>query len=110
MNMTALNTIAKEATVTSKGLMTGMDSTARLVPSDKKGIRFHLGDKTVEAHVDNVVSTEHCTVIGNQDIKVMLIEHFMAACAICHIEAIDVYLSHFEMPILGGGSAVGRNF
>lgn len=105
MNMTALNTIAKEATVTSKGLMTGMDSTARLVPSDKKGIRFHLGDKTVEAHVDNVVSTEHCTVIGNQDIKVMLIEHFMAACAICHIEAIDVYLSHFEMPILGGGSA-----
>ena len=44
MNMTALNTIAKEATVTSKGLMTGMDSTARLVPSDKKGIRFHLGD------------------------------------------------------------------
>ena len=105
MNMTALNTIAKEATVTSKGLMTGMDSTARLVPSDKKGMRFHLGDKTVEAHVDNVVSTEHCTVIGNQDIKVMLIEHFMAACAICHIEAIDVYLSHFEMPILGGGSA-----
>ena len=105
MNMTALNTIAKEATVTSKGLMTGIESTARLVPSDKKGIRFHIGDKTVEAHVDNVVSTEHCTVIGNQDIKVMLIEHFMAACAICHIEAIDVYLSHFEMPILGGGSA-----
>ena len=101
MNMTALNTIAKEATVTSKGLMTGIESTARLVPSDKKGIRFHIGDKTVEAHVDNVVSTEHCTVIGNQDIKVMLIEHFMAACAICHIEAIDVYLSHFEMPILG---------
>ena len=106
MNMTTtVNTIAKEATVTSKGLMTGLDSTAKLVPSDKKGIRFHLGDNVVEASVDNVVSTEHCTVIGNQNMKVMLIEHFMAACAICHIEAIDVYLSHFEMPILGGGSA-----
>ena len=100
----SVNTIAKEVTVSSKGLMTGLDSTAKLVPSDKKGIRFHLGDKFVEAGVDNVVSTEHCTVIGNQDIKVMLIEHFMAACAICHIEAIDVYLTHFEMPILGGGS------
>lgn len=106
MNMTAANTntILKEASVTSKSLMTGVDCTARLVPSDKKGIRFHLGDKEITAHVDNVVSTEHCTVIGNQDIKVMLIEHFMAACAICHIEAIDVYLSHSELPILGGGS------
>ena len=80
MNMTALNTIAKEATVTSKGLMTGMDSTARLVPSDKKGIRFHLGDKTVEAHVDNVVSTEHCTVVGNQQSSRKL--HTYRACFI----------------------------
>ena len=105
MNATAFNTIAKETSVTSKGLMTGIESTARLVPSDVKGIRFHVGDAVVEASVDNVVSTEHCTVIGNDKIKVMLIEHFMAACAICHIEAIDVYLTHFEMPILGGGSA-----
>lgn len=105
MNATAVNTIAKEITVSSKALMAGVDSSARLVPSDKKGIRFHLGDKVIEAHVDNVVSTEHCTVIGNADIKVMLIEHFMAACAICHVEAIDVYLTHYELPILDGGSA-----
>ena len=105
MTMTALNTILKETTVSSKGLMTGMDSTARLVPSDKKGIRFHVGNSVVEASADNVVSTEHCTVIGNENAKVMLIEHFMAACAICHIEAIDVYLTYFEMPILGGGAA-----
>ena len=104
MNMTVSNTILKETEVTSKGLMTGVESTARLVPADKKGIRFHIGNNVLEASVDNVVSTEHCTVIGNQNMKVMLIEHFMAACAICHIDAIDVYLSHFEMPILGGGS------
>ncbi len=105
MNMTAVNTIAKETSVTSKGLMTGIECTAKLVPSDQKGIRFHLGNNVIEAHVDNVISTEHCTVIGNENIKVMLIEHFMAACAICHIEAVDVFLTHFEMPILGGGSA-----
>ena len=73
-------------------------------PSDKKGIRFFINDGVVEASVNNVVSTEHCTVIGNSDIKVMLIEHFMAACAICKIDSLDVYLSHFELPILGGGS------
>ena len=105
MNATLVNTIKEEVTVSSKALMTGVDSSARLVPSDKKGIRFHLGDNVIEAHVDNVVSTEHCTVLGNQNIKVMLVEHFMAACALCRVEAIDVYLSHFELPILDGGSA-----
>lgn len=105
MNATVVNTILKEYSVSSKGLMTGIDSTAKLVPSDKKGIRFHIGENVVEASVDSVVSTEHCTVIGNDKIKVMLIEHFMAACAICHIDAIDVYLSHFEMPVLDGGAA-----
>ena len=105
MNATAVNTIAKEVIVTSKALMTGVDSSARLVPSDKKGIRFHLGENVIEAHVDNVVSTEHCTVLGNKNIKVMLVEHFMAACALCRIEAIDVYLTHFELPILDGGAA-----
>ena len=103
--MTAVRTIAKETTVSSVALMTGVESSVRLVPSDKKGIRFHIADQTIEALIDNVVSTEHCTVIGNANAKVMLIEHFMAACAICHIEAIDVYLTHFELPILDGGSA-----
>lgn len=116
MNATLINTIKTEVTVSSKALMTGVDCTARLVPSDVKGIRFHLGNEVIEAKAENVVSTEHCTVIGNENIKVMLIEHFMAACAICHVEAIDVYLSHYELPILDGGSKKwveafgGKNF
>ncbi len=97
-------TINKEVILKSVALMTGVESEARVCPSDKKGIRFHFNDKTVEANIDNIVSTEHCTVIGNNEIKVMLIEHFMAACAICKINALDVYLTHFELPILDGSS------
>ncbi len=96
--------ISEKIEITSVALMTGAECTARLEPSNEKGIRFHLGGATVTADVDNVVSTDHCTVIGNEQIKVMLVEHFMAACAICNIDAIDVYLSHFEMPILDGSS------
>lgn len=99
-----MGTIKNEIELKSAALMTGMPSEAKVCPSDKKGIRFHYSEKTLEADIDNVVSTEHCTVIGNADIKVMLIEHFMAACAICKIDSLDVYLSHFELPILGGGS------
>ncbi len=101
-----MNTIKKEVQISSISLMSGIECTAKVVPASEKGIRFHLGDKSILAHIDNVVSTDHCTVIGNQDIKVALIEHFMAACSICNIDSLDVYLSHFELPILDGSSKV----
>lgn len=97
-------TIKQEVTLKSVALMTGVECEAKVCPATEKGLRFHIGDKTIEANINNVVSTEHCTVIGNAEIKVMLIEHFMAACAICKIDSLDVYLTHFELPILGGGS------
>ena len=99
-----MGTINKEVILKSTALMTGLESEAKVCPSEKKGIRFHFAGKTVEADVNNIVSTEHCTVIGNSDIKIMLIEHFMAACAICKITALDVYLTHYELPILDGSS------
>ncbi len=99
-----MGTINQEFTLKSVALMTGAPSQARVCPSDTKGLRFHFNDKVIEANLGNVVSTEHCTVIGNAEIKVMLIEHFMAACAICGIDSLDVYLTHFELPILGGGA------
>ncbi|MDD3236556.1 MAG: UDP-3-O-acyl-N-acetylglucosamine deacetylase [Candidatus Gastranaerophilales bacterium] len=100
-----MNTLKKEVEITSVCLMTGKECTAKVLPSEEKGIRFHLDGKTVEAHVDNLVSTEHCVVIGNKDVKkIVLIEHFMAACAICNLDSLDVYLSFYEMPILDGSS------
>ncbi len=97
-------TIKNEVTLKSVALMTGVESEAKICPSEKKGLRFHFMGSEVEAKIENVVSTEHCTVIGNDKIKVMLIEHFMAACAICKVDSLDVYLSHYELPILDGGS------
>ena len=99
-----MSTIGREVVLKSVALMTGVESEAKICSSDKKGIRFHFAGKTVEANINNVVSTEHCTVIGNSDLKIMLIEHFMAACSICAIDSLDVYLTHFELPILDGGS------
>ena len=97
-------TIKNEVVIKSVALMTGMECEAKVCPSNNKGIRFYYAGKSVTANIDNVVSTEHCTVIGNSDVKVMLIEHFMAACAICKIDSLDVYLTHFELPILDGSS------
>lgn len=81
-------------------------------PSDKKGIRFFIGDGIVEADVNNVVSTEHCVILADvmagAQHKIALVEHFMAACAICEIDALDVYFESqgFEMPIFDGSAKV----
>ena len=59
----------------------------------------------VEAKVENVVSTEHCVILADIENgakrKIALVEHFMAACAIREIDALDVYFNSqgFEMPI-----------
>ena len=81
-------------------------------PSDKKGIRFFIGDGIVEATANNVVSTEHCVILADvangAKHKIALVEHFMAACAICEIDALDVYFESagFEMPIFDGSAKV----
>ena len=61
-------TINKEVILKSGALMTGIECEAKVCPSEEKGLRFHFMGKTIEANIDNVVSTEHCTVIGNNDI------------------------------------------
>ena len=101
-----MGTLAKEVELKSVALMSGIDSAIRVVPSDKKGIRFHLQGNSVEARIENVLSTQHCDVIGNDKIQIVLIEHFMAACSILGIDSLDVYLSHNELPILDGSARI----
>jgi len=102
-----MSTIKKTVEYSSVGLMTGIDCTATVVPSEEKGIRYHYKDGCVEANLDNVVATDHCVVLGNKTVKkIMLTEHFSAACAICGIDSLDVYLTHYEVPICDGSSKV----
>ncbi len=101
-----MNATEKEIVLKSSALMTGLESEARVRLSETGGIRFHYNGKTVEAGIENVLSTEHCVVIGNNGVKIMLIEHFMAACAVCGISGADIYLSHYELPILDGSSKI----
>lgn len=98
-------TLKKSTSFTSVALMTGKDCTASIEPSEEKGIRFHFEDGVVEGCLDNVISTDHCVVFGNEQVKkIMLTEHFSAACAICGIDSLDVYLTHYELPIGDGSS------
>ena len=72
-------------------------------------------DVCFDACIDNLFSTDHCVtlcskehrnLLGDYKYKAMLCEQFMAACAICKIDSIDVYLSETEFPIFDGSSKV----
>jgi len=103
-----MQTIAKETTIYGNGLMSGVECSVTLFPSEEKGIRFFApnGKSPIYARVENVVSTDNCVVLANEEgSKVVLVEHFMAACAFAGIDSLDVCVGSYELPILDGSAA-----
>lgn len=107
-----MKTVKSSFKLSGAGLMFAAPVELTINPSDKKGIRFYIGDGVVEAKVENVVSTEHCVILADIEQgakhKIALVEHFMAACAIAQIDALDIYFNSqgFEMPIFDGSARV----
>lgn len=101
-----MTTILNKIEVSGRGLMKNRDCCVQILPSDKGLIRFFVekSPEPVIADVDNVVSTNHCITLGHKRDKIMLVEHFMSACAFVGIDSIDVYVTKNEMPILDGSA------
>lgn len=100
-------TILKQIEITGNGLMKNRECCVQIFPSKEGLIRFFVEDSTtpIVLDIDNVESTNHCVVLGTKNNKVMLTEHFSAACAFCGINSLDIHLSKSEMPILDGSAA-----
>ena len=110
-------TIKTEIKTSGNSLMKNKLCEVVIKPSQTGKIRiFSKGaDVGFNADIDNLYSTDHCvtlcskehrTLLGDYKYKAMLCEHFMAACAICKIDSIDVYLSETEFPIFDGSAKV----
>ena len=110
-------TIKTEIKTSGNSLMKNKLCEVVIKPSQTGKIRiFSKGaDVGFNADIENLYSTDHCvtlcskehmTLLGDYKYKAMLCEHFMAACAICKIDSIDVYLSETEFPIFDGSAKV----
>lgn len=104
-----MTTILNKVEISGNSLMKNQECCVQILPvndSREKKIRFFVEKSTepIILDVDNVVSTDHCVVLGNKKSKVMLTEHFTAACAFLGIDSLDVYVSKPEMPILDGSA------
>ena len=107
-----MKTLKSNLKLNGMGLMFAKPVELDVKPSDKKGVRFFTNGSEIRADVNNVISTEHCIIVADvmngAKNKVALIEHFMAACAICEIDALDVHINStgFELPIFDGSAKV----
>ena len=110
-------TIKNEIKTSGHSLMKNKLCEVIIKPSRGGKIRFFskVGELGFNADIDNLCSTDHCvtlcskeqrTLLGDYKYKAMLCEHFMAACAICKIDSLDVYLSETELPIFDGSAKV----
>ncbi|MCD8024571.1 MAG: UDP-3-O-acyl-N-acetylglucosamine deacetylase [Candidatus Gastranaerophilales bacterium] len=108
-----MRTLKSKLKLSGNGLMSNMPCEFEICPSKEKGIRFHVKNSIICAKTENVVSTDHCIVLANPkaDTRIMLVEHFMAACAISRIDALDIYVNGegFETPIFDGSAKVWVN-
>ena len=110
-----MKTVKSKINAKGNGLMTNLEAELEICPNtskEKQGIRFFINDKLIEAKISNVVSTEHFVVLANvqdgADAKIALVEHFLAACAICRIDNLDVHFKSqgYEVPIMDGSAKV----
>lgn len=99
-------TLKKEVKIVGNGLMKNKPCEVTLFPSTSGKIRYFVKDRdSFTADVDNVVSTDHCVVLGSKKARAMLTEHLSAALAFCHIDSVDICMSEEEVPILDGSAA-----
>ena len=101
-----MTTILDTIEVTGNSLMKNRQSCVKILPSEEGVIRFFVGNsfEPIILNVDSVNSTNHCITLGHKKNKIMLTEHFTAACAFLGIDSLDVHVSTTEMPILDGSA------
>ena len=98
-------TLKKEVKLVGNGLMKNKPCEVTLFPSNSGQIRYFVKDKdSFTASVDNVISTDHCVVMGTKKARAMLTEHLSAALAFCHIDSVDICMTEEEVPALDGSS------
>ena len=102
-------TLAKDITISGKGLHTGLQVTMVIKPAPANhGIRFMRIDleenPIVHAIVDNVVDTSRGTTLDQNGVRIGTMEHLLAALTGHRIDNSLIEIDAPEVPILDGSS------
>ena len=102
-------------TVSGKGLHTGLQITATILPApENTGYKFQRIDlpeqPIIDAVAENVVETSRGTVIAKGDARVSTIEHALAALYCADIDNCLIQVDAPEMPILEGSAIIYADY
>ncbi|MEZ4999329.1 MAG: bifunctional UDP-3-O-[3-hydroxymyristoyl] N-acetylglucosamine deacetylase/3-hydroxyacyl-ACP dehydratase [Bacteroidales bacterium] len=102
-------TLAKEATLTGKGLHTGVNVTVTFKPApENHGYKFCRtdlpGSPIIDAIADNVTETSRGTTLEQNGASVATIEHILASFYGLNLDNVLVDINGPEAPIMGGSS------
>ena len=102
-------TLKSSFTIEGVGLHTGQNTTMTVKPSEPDAWyvfkRIDLpGEPTIKADVDNVLSTQRGTTLGNDHMQVNTTEHILAALYGMGVDNALIELDGPEIPILDGSS------
>ncbi len=98
-------TIKDKIKFSGKGLHTGSLSEVVLEPEKEfSGINFFINGKKIPAEVEYVVSTQNCTVLGNNSEKVYTVEHLLSSLYGLGITDINIYVFGDEIPSFDGSA------
>ena len=103
-------TIAKEIALSGTGLFTGASVHMKLKPAPEgTGIVFRRVDlptkPIISAHVDSIIGTPRCTILGKGQVMVQMVEHLLSALSAYDIDNLIIELDGPEVPV-GDGSAL----
>ena len=104
-------TLAKDITITGKGLHTGVNIVMTVKAAEAgHGIVFTRtdmdGSPRIKALAENVVDTSRGTTIASGEARVSTIEHLMAALWGCGVDNALVEVNAPEVPILDGSARI----
>jgi UDP-3-O-[3-hydroxymyristoyl] N-acetylglucosamine deacetylase / 3-hydroxyacyl-[acyl-carrier-protein] dehydratase len=104
------NTIEREATISGKGLHTGLEVILTFKPAPENfGYKFKRidieGHPIIDANVSKVKGTSRGTVLKEGEVTISTIEHVMAALIGVGIDNVLIELNGPEAPILDGSAA-----
>ncbi|PQV62489.1 UDP-3-O-[3-hydroxymyristoyl] N-acetylglucosamine deacetylase [Abditibacterium utsteinense] len=106
--MSGFYTLSREIEVTGVGLHCGREISLKIRPDERVGWHFARRDLArspeVKASLENVVATQHATVLQNNQARVSTTEHLLAALWTAGITHARIELDGEEVPILDGSA------
>ncbi|MSQ01769.1 MAG: UDP-3-O-[3-hydroxymyristoyl] N-acetylglucosamine deacetylase [Myxococcales bacterium] len=98
-------TVARPVEVSGTALRSGAPARARLRPgAPDSGVVFLLDGIELPATIAHVIDTTLATTLGGGGVRVVLVEHLLAATLAAGVDNLRVELDGDELPILDGGA------